>query len=79
MAKTKTKKNYEFKTGDGKYRFRVVKSGDGKGCDIKGAYPVICQTETGVKKLTRRETEKWCLEIAISMGAFPTTADGNKK
>lgn len=81
MAKSKTKKNYVFKTGDGKFRFVVEKQGDGKGCDINGAYPFICQTESGVKKLTRKETENWCLKVAIEMGAFPTTpvpADGNK-
>ena len=76
MAKTKEKKNYELKTGDGKYTFRVLKSADGIAHSISGAYPIVCQTEKGVQRLTRKQTEKFCLEIAIERGWFPT--DGNK-
>ena len=77
MAKSKTKKNYEFTTGDGKYEFKVLKSSDGKGHSIGGFYPVVMQTENGVQRLTRKQTEKMCLEIAIDSGWFPV-ADGNK-
>lgn len=72
-----TKKNYQFKTGDGKYEFKVLKSADGKGHSIGGFYPVVMQTEKGVQRLTRKQTEKMCLEIAIANGWFPV-ADGNK-
>lgn len=75
MAKTKEKKNYELKVADGKYTFTILKTVDGKGRSIVGTYPIVCQTEKGVQRLTRKQTEKWCLEIAIENGWFPA-ADG---
>ena len=77
MAKQKTKKNYEFKTGDGKFNFKVLKSVDGKAYSIGGFYPITMQTENGLTTLTRKQTEKWCVERAIENGWFP--ADGKVK
>ena len=68
MAKTKTKKNYEFTTGDGKFNFRVLKPNGDKGYSISGFYPIVCQTETGVRKLTRKETIDWCIKTAREAG-----------
>ena len=76
MAKEKTKKNYEFKTADGRFNFKVLKSADGMAHSIGGFYPVVRQTENGIQKLTRKQTEKWCVEQAIENGWFAT--DGNK-
>ena len=64
MAKEKVKKVYEFKTGDGKFSFRMLEKIDGRVCSIGGAYPMFNQTG----KLTRKQTEKWCVEIAIENG-----------
>lgn len=71
MTKTKEKKVYEFTTGDGKYTFKMLNKVDGKACSISGAYPVYNQ----LGKLTRKQTEKMCVELAIENGWL----DGNKK
>lgn len=77
MAKAKEKKNYVFTTADGRFNFKVLKTADGKGHSMGGVYPVIMQTEKGIQKLTRKQTEKMCVEYAATNGWFPV-ADGNK-
>lgn len=72
--KAKEKKNYKFTTADGRFNFKVLKTADGKAHAVAGAYPIVCQTEKGVCRLTKKQAEKWCLDIAIANGWFP--ADG---
>lgn len=74
--KEKTIKNYTFETRDGMYHFKVLKTADGIGHSMSGIYPIIWQTEEGMKKLTRKQTENYCVATAVENGWFP--ADGNK-
>ena len=67
----KQKKNYEFKTSDGMFHFKVIKTVDGKGRSISGFYPMSMQTEGVLKTLTRKQTENWCVERAKESGWFP--------
>ena len=64
----KEQKNYEFTTADGKFNFRVIKPNGVKGYSISGFYPVISQTETGLRKLSRKEVIAWCLKVAHEDG-----------
>ena len=75
MAKTKEKKNYEFTTGDGKFTFKVLEPIGASSYSISGFYHVIMQTESGVRKLSRKETINCCIQTAIEQGRM---ADGNK-
>lgn len=74
MAKEKTKKNYTLTVVDGKYTFKVIKTADGKAHSMVGQYPVVMQTEEGIKRLTRKQLEKFCVEYAKENGWF--AADG---
>lgn len=65
---TKKVKPYEFTTGDGKFNFRVIKPNGVKGYSISGFYPIISQTETGLRKLSRKETIEWCIKTAKDAG-----------
>ena len=68
MAKAKEKKNYEFKTADGRFNFKVLKTADGKPYSIGGFYPIVCQTATGVRKLSKKEAIAWCIKQANEDG-----------
>lgn len=64
MAKQKTKKVYETKTGDGRITLRlVVPTVDGKDYSISAPYPYYENVGGGImKKLSKKETEKMLFE-----------------
>lgn len=66
--KEKEIKNYEFTTADGNFHFRVIKPNGVKGYSISGPYPIIHQTETGLRRLTKKEAIAWCIKIANEAG-----------
>ena len=65
---TKKVKPYTFEVVDGNFHFRVLKPNGVRGYSISGPYPVIHQTEAGLRRLTKKETVDWCLKTAKDAG-----------
>jgi len=75
MAKTKEIKNYKINVADGRFTFQLTKkSVDGRFHSISVPYPFF----NGKDKLTRKQTENYCLKHAQENGWLEFAADGNK-
>jgi len=75
MAKTKEIKNYTIKVADGRFTFQMTKkSVDGRYHSISLPYPF----SDGNGRLTKKQTEKYCLDYARENGWLVFAADGNK-
>lgn len=81
MAKKKTdgkeKKLYKIISGDGKFTFQMlVKSPDGLIHSIQVPYPMTNYADGKHIKLSRKQTENYCLKHAQENDWFPATVDG---
>lgn len=73
MAKKKEVKNYAIKVADGKFTFQMTKtSADGKYHSLQVPYPF----RDGKVRLTRKQTENYCLNYAREKGWLELAADG---
>ena len=65
MAKVREEKNYEIEMADGKFIFRMTrKSADGRMHSITVPYPLMIEK----KRLTKKQTETYCLDYARGNG-----------
>ena len=73
MAKNKEIKNYAIKVADGKFTFQMTKtSADGKYHSLQVPYLF----RDGKVRLTRKQTENYCLNYAREKGWLELAADG---
>lgn len=73
MAKKKEIKNYEIKVADGRFTFQMTKkSADGRYHSIQLPYPFT----DGNGRLTKKQTENYCLNYARENGWLELAADG---
>ena len=61
-------KPYILEIVDGNFHFRVIKPDGIKGYSISGPYPIVCQTASGMRRLTKKETLEWCIRTAKDAG-----------
>ena len=79
MAKTKEIKNYTIKVADGRFTFQITKkSVDGRYHSISLPYPFYDMVDGKNTKLTRKQTENYCVKHAQENGWLVFAADGNK-
>lgn len=75
----KTKKDYTIKVADGRFTLSLNNvSADGRKHSVSVPYPFVSMGADGkMKKMTRKQTENWCLEVLREQGIL-AAADGNK-
>ena len=75
----KTKKDYTIKVADGRFTLSLNSvSADGRKHSVSVPFPFVNMDADGnMKKLTRKQTENWCLDVLREQGVL-AAADGNK-
>lgn len=69
--KAKETKNYTIKVADGRFTLQMTKkSPDGRFHSVSVPYPLVMAVDGIKKKLTRKQTEAYCLDQLRSENAL---------